>query len=195
MRAKSICVFCGSNEGRQDLYRSTAQSVGRQLAQSGIQVVFGGGSCGLMGAVADAALEAGGRVVGVIPKGIESREVAHRSLSELHIVRSMHDRKAMMTELSDGFLALPGGLGTLEELFEVLSWAQLGIHEKPVALLNAGGYFDPLLTFLDRSMEEGFVRPEHHALLLRGDDVEEVLAKMKAYEPTIDQKWLDLDEG
>jgi uncharacterized protein (TIGR00730 family) len=148
-----------------------------------------------MGAVADAALEAGGHVVGVIPKGIERREVAHRGLSELHIVRSMHDRKAMMTELSDGFLALPGGLGTLEELFEVLSWAQLGIHEKPVALLNVGGYFDPLLTFLDRSLDEGFVRPEHHALLLRGDDVDEVLAKMDAYEPAISQKWLDLDEG
>lgn len=195
MRAKSICVFCGSNAGRQELYRTAAQSVGTRLAQSGVQVVFGGGSCGLMGAVADAALEAGGRVVGVIPKGIERREVAHRGLSELHIVRSMHDRKAMMTELSDGFLALPGGLGTLEELFEVLSWAQLGIHEKPVALLNVGGYFDPLLAFLDSAMEEGFVRPEHHALLIHDDDADQLLAKMDAYEPTIAQKWLDLDEG
>jgi len=195
MRAKSICVFCGSNTGRQDLYRTAAQSVGTRLAQSGIQVVFGGGSCGLMGAVADAALEAGGRVVGVIPKGIERREVAHRGLSELHIVHSMHDRKAMMTKLSDGFLALPGGLGTLEELFEVLSWAQLGIHEKPVAMLNVDGYFDPLLAFLDRAMAEGFVRPEHHALLIHGDDTDEVLAKMDAYEPSIAQKWLDLDEG
>jgi len=195
MLAKSICVFCGSNQGAQDVYRRSAREVGRRLAESKIQVVFGAGNCGLMGAVADAALEAGGRVVGVIPKALQRREVARDGLSELHVVRSMHERKAMMTELSDAFLALPGGLGTLEELFEVLSWAQLGIHEKPVGLLNVAGYFDPLLVFLDRSLQEGFVRPEHHSLLLHGEDLDELLARMTAYESPIAHKWLDLDEG
>jgi uncharacterized protein (TIGR00730 family) len=147
-----------------------------------------------MGAVADAALAAGGRVVGVIPKAIEAREIAHQGLSELHVVRSMHERKAMMAELSDGFLALPGGLGTLEELFEVLSWAQLGIHEKPVALLNVDSYFDPLLAFLDRSTREGFMREEHRALLIHGDDVDELVSRMSEYEPSTAHKWLDLDE-
>jgi hypothetical protein len=148
-----------------------------------------------MGVVADAALAAGGRVVGVIPKAIERREIAHYGLTELRVVGSMHERKAMMAELSDGFIALPGGLGTLEELFEVLTWSQLGIHSKPVALLNVAGYLDPLITLLDRYVAEGFLRPEHHALLIHGNDFDELLERMAAHQPTTLEKWLDLDEG
>jgi uncharacterized protein (TIGR00730 family) len=192
---KTVCVFCGSNDGARETYREVAESIGARLARAGIRVVYGGGSCGLMGAVADAALAAGGEVVGVIPKAIQRREVAHGGVSELRVVKSMHERKAMMTELSDGFLALPGGLGTLEELFEVLSWSQLGIHTKPIGLLNVGGYFDPLLEFLDRARDERFLLPEHHAILLHDEEIEELVAKMDAYRSSIEHKWLDLDEG
>jgi hypothetical protein len=195
MRIRSICVFCGSSSGARDIYRIAAESVGRRLAELKIQLVFGGASCGLMGAVADAAMMAGGRVVGVIPKAIERREITHHGLSELRVVASMHERKAMMAELSDGFIALPGGLGTLEELFEVLTWGQLGIHAKPVALLNVVGYFDPLLKLLDWSVHEGFLRPEHHALLMHGDDVDDLIVRMGRHVPAIVDKWLDLDEG
>ena len=194
MRIQSICVFCGSSSGSRDVYRAAAEAVGKRLAERKLGLVFGGGSCGLMGVVADAAIAAGGQVIGVIPKAIERREIAHRGLSELRVVASMHERKAMMAELSDGFIALPGGLGTLEELFEVLTWAQLGIHEKPVALLNVAGYFDPLLALLDHYVREGFLRPEHHALLMYGDDVDELLERMAKHQPTILDKWLDLDE-
>jgi uncharacterized protein (TIGR00730 family) len=195
MRIESICVFCGSSSGSQDAYRAAAEAVGKRLAERKLRLVFGGGSCGLMGVVADAAIAAGGQVTGVIPKAIERREFAHRGLSDLRVVDSMHQRKAMMAELSDGFIALPGGLGTLEELFEVLTWAQLGIHEKPVALLNVAGYFDPLLALLDHHVREGFLRPEHHALLMHGDDIDDLLERMAKHEPTIVDKWLDLDEG
>lgn len=148
-----------------------------------------------MGAVADAALAAGGRVLGVIPHAIEQRELAHRGVSELHVVGSMHERKALMNEQSDAFLALPGGLGTYEELFEVLSWAQLGIHRKPIAILNVAGYFDPLLAMLDHALRENFLRPEHHALLLHGEDLDDLLARMADYESTIVEKWLDIEQG
>ena len=195
MRLRSICVFCGSNAGAKDVYRRAAENVGGELARRGIQVVYGGGSCGLMGAVADAAIGAGGKIVGVIPRAIERLEIAHHGLAALHVVESMHERKALMAKLSDGFVALPGGLGTLEELFEVLTWAQLGIHAKPVALLNVAGYFDPLLTLLEHNVSEGFLRPEHRALLIDGDDLSELLARMASYEPSTLDKWLDLDEG
>ena len=195
MRIQSICVFCGSNAGTRDVYRLAAEALGKRLAERKIQLVFGGGNCGLMGAVADAAMSAGGRVVGVIPKAIEQREIAHLGLTELRVVGSMHERKAMMAELSDGFIALPGGLGTLEELFEALTWGQLGIHAKPVALLNVAGYFDPLLKLLDWSVNEGFLRPEHHALLIHGDEVDGLIVRMEKYQPAIVDKWLDLDEG
>ena len=195
MHIESICVFCGSNSGLRDVYRLAAESVGRRLAERKIELVYGGGSCGLMGTLADAAIAAGGRVVGVIPKAIEKHEIAHYGLSELHVVASMHERKAMMAELSDGFIALPGGIGTLEELFEVLTWSQLGFHGKPVALLNVDGYFDSLLAMLDRHVTEGFLRPEHRALLIDGDDIDELLARMAEHEPSGLDKWLDLDEG
>ena len=188
-------MFCGSNVGTRDAYRLAAERVGKRLAEQSIELVYGGGACGLMGALADAAIAAGGRVVGVIPKAIERREIAHYGLSELRVVASMHERKALMAELSDGFIALPGGLGTLEELFEVLTWVQLGIHAKPVALLNVAGYFDPLLAMLDRHVSEGFVRPEHRALLIDGDEIDELLGRMAAYTPSVLDKWLDLDEG
>jgi uncharacterized protein (TIGR00730 family) len=191
---QSICVFCGSNGGTRSDYLRIAGSVGTRLAQRGIRIVYGGGSCGLMGAVADAALAAGGCVVGVIPHAIERRELAHRGVSELQIVGSMHERKAKMNEQSDAFLALPGGLGTYEELFEVLSWAQLGIHRKPVAILNVAGYFDPLLEMLDHALAEKFLRPEHRALLLHGDEIDELLSRMAAYEAPIAEKWLDVEQ-
>jgi uncharacterized protein (TIGR00730 family) len=194
-RLRSICVFCGSNPGVQDDYRRAAQALGKRLAERGIRLVYGGGSCGLMGAVADAALAAGGRVLGVIPHAIERRELAHRGVSELHVVGSMHERKAMMNEQSDAFLALPGGLGTYEELFEVLSWAQLGIHRKPIAILNVAGYFDPLLVMLDHALREKFLRPEHHDLLLHGADIDDLLARMADYKSTIVEKWLDIEQG
>jgi len=148
-----------------------------------------------MGVVADAALAAGGSVLGVIPHEIERREIAHGGLTELHVVGSMHERKAMMAELSDAFLALPGGIGTYEELFEVLSWGLLGIHSKPIAILNVAGYFDPLLAMLDQALRERFVRPEHRALLLDGDDIDDLLARMLRYEPPSVEKWLDLEQG
>ena len=195
MRIQSICVFCGSNAGSRDVYRHAAEALGKHLAERKIRLVYGGGSCGLMGALADAAIGAGARVIGVIPKAIERREIAHYGLTELRVVASMHERKALMAELSDGFIALPGGLGTLEELFEVMTWAQLGIHSKPVALLNVSGYFDPLLAMLDRHVSEGFLRPEHRALLIDGDDIDDLLVRMTAHEPSGLDKWLDLDEG
>jgi len=194
-RLRSICVFCGSNPGTRPDYRHVAEKAGTRLAESGIRVVYGGGSCGLMGAVADAALAVGGRVLGVIPHAIERRERVHPGLSELKIVGSMHERKAMMNEQSDAFLALPGGLGTYEELFEVLSWAQLGIHRKPVAILNVAGYFDPLLEMLDHALTEKFLRPEHRALLLHGDDIDDLVARMSGYESPIVEKWLDIEQG
>jgi hypothetical protein len=177
------------------VYRETAESLGRHLAERKIRLVYGGGSCGLMGVVADAVIAAKGEVIGVIPKALERCEIAHYGLSELRVVNSMHERKALMAEMSDGFIALPGGLGTLEELFEVLTWSQLGIHSKPVAVLNVLGYFDPLLALLDRHVVEGFLRPEHRALLIHGDDVQELLEHMSEHRPTTLEKWLDLDEG
>ena len=192
---RSVTVFCGSNAGARHGYRLAAQLVGQRLAERQIRMVYGGGSCGLMGAAADGALAAGGQVVGVIPHALERLEIAHRGLSQLHVVASMHARKALMAELSDGFIALPGGLGTLEELFEVLTWAQLGIHVKPVALLNVAGYFDPLLKFLDRSVDERFLRAEHRALLIHGDDIDDVVERMSRHQPPLVDKWLDLDEG
>jgi uncharacterized protein (TIGR00730 family) len=195
MRIESLCVFCGSNSGSRDVYRAAAESLGRHLGERKIRLVFGGGSCGLMGVVADAAIAAKGEVIGVIPKALERREIAHYGLSELRVVGSMHERKALMAELSDGFIALPGGLGTLEELFEALTWSQLGIHSKPIAVLNVSGYFDPLLVLLDRHVAEGFLRPEHRAMLIHGDDVEGLLERMAEYRPVALEKWLDLDEG
>ena len=175
---RSICVFCGSSPGDDPAYTAAAESVAEALVARGVRVVYGGAHVGLMGAVADTALAAGGQVVWVIPRSMVDREVAHRGLTELHVVGSMHERKALMADLSDGFVALPGGMGTLEELTEVLSWAQLGLHHKPVALLDVDGYWDAWLAFLDRAVAAGFLRPEHRGLLLSGNDVDGVLDAM-----------------
>lgn len=162
---RSICVYCGSGFGRSPAYRAAAQSLGASLARHGKALVYGGGHVGLMGVVADAALSGGGTVIGVIPKNLVAREVEHRGLSQLFEVDDMHARKAKMAELSDAFIALPGGLGTFDELFEMLTWAQLRMHRKPVALLNVEGYFEPLLSAIEHAIQEGFVAPENRSLL------------------------------
>jgi uncharacterized protein (TIGR00730 family) len=186
-----VCVFAGSNAGRHQAYAQEAAALGRLLASRGIGVVFGGGKVGLMGILADAAMAAGGEVIGVIPSALVSKEIAHDRLTELRVVQSMHERKAMMAELSDAFIALPGGWGTLEELFEVITWAQLGLHRKPCGLLNAGGYFDPLLTFLTHAVAEGFVREQHAGFLLVGTSGEALLEGFAGYEPPVVRKWID----
>ena len=173
---RSICVFCGASSGNDPRYATAATAVGEGLARRGIQLVYGGGRLGLMGAVADGALAAGGRVVGVIPRGLVDRELAHTGVSELRVVETLHERKAVMAELSDAFIALPGGLGTLEELAEVLSWAQLDLHTKPIGLLDVGGYFAPFEAFLDHAVAEGFIAERHRRLLLVDDDLDRLLA-------------------
>ena len=191
----SICVFCGSNAGNQPIYRSEAEKLGRLLAARGIELVYGGGNIGLMGAVADACLEAGGTVVGVIPQALMGKEVAgrpvdHRTLTRLEVVDSMHTRKARMAELAEGFIALPGGFGTFEEFCEILTWGQLGFHAKPMGLLNVNGFYDPLLAMLDRAVADGFLRLQNRAMALADSDIEGLLAAMAAYRAEPVSKWL-----
>lgn len=188
---RSICVFCGSNAGNAPIYAETARRAGQIFASAGLTVVYGGGSVGLMGVLADAALAAGGRVIGVIPRTLWEREVGHRGLSDLRIVDTMHERKALMSELSDGFLALPGGIGTLDELFEIWTWAQLGVHRKPCGLLNVNGYFDALLTFLNRTIAAGFLRAEYFAMLQIDDDPSRMLTRFAEYQPPPVPQWLN----
>ncbi len=164
-----VCVYCGSSEGNEGIFRDAAAELGERLAASGIGIVYGGASIGLMGALADAALARGGEVIGVIPETLMHAEVGHLGLSERHVVTSMHERKALMASLADGFIAMPGGLGTLEELFEMLTWGQLGFHDKPIVALNTAGYYDSLLDFLDQAVGSGFVRPAYRALLQAAD--------------------------
>jgi len=183
MGLHSICVFCGSSAGARGEYAAAAQAMGNLLAQRGIRVVYGGGNVGLMGVLADAALAAGGQVLGVIPQMLVDRELAHRGIGELRIVGSMHERKALMAELSDAFIALPGGMGTFEELCEVLTWAQLGIHAKPVGILNTRGYYDALIQLFDRALSEQFLRPEHRRLLLTAAEPAELLRLLAAKQP------------
>jgi uncharacterized protein (TIGR00730 family) len=183
MAPRRICVFCGSSPGNDPAYAALARSVGEGLARRGIGVVFGGGRVGLMGFVADAALEAGGEVIGVIPQGMVDRELAHRGVTELRIVSTLHERKAVMAELSDGFISLPGGLGTLEELAEVVSWAQLGLHAKPIGLLGVRGYWDDLLRWLDRAVATGFVAPAYRSLILEAADLDELIARFEPARP------------
>lgn len=166
---ESICVFCGSSNGSDPAYAKAARHLGQAIAGNGLTLVYGGGHVGLMGVVADAALEAGGEVIGVMPKSLVDREIAHTGLTKLHVVSSMHERKALMADLSDGFIALPGGNGTLEEFFEVLTWAQLGEHDKPCGLLNAAGYYDPLLAVFDQMVLMKFLEPVHRDLILPRD--------------------------
>ena len=192
---KSICVFCGSNAGNQPIYRSEAEKLGRLLAARGIELVYGGGNVGLMGAVADACLEAGGTVIGVIPQALMGKEVAgrpvdHRTLTRLEVVDSMHTRKARMAELAEGFIALPGGFGTFEEFCEILTWGQLGFHAKPMGLLNVNGFYDPLLAMFDRAVADGFLRPQNRAMALADSDIEGLLAAMAAYRAEPVSKWL-----
>jgi len=188
---RRLAVFCGSNPGARPDYVEGARAFGHLLAQRGIGVAYGGSSVGLMSAVAEAVLDEMGDIIGVIPKMLVEREVAHKTLSDLRIVGSMHERKALMAELSDGFVALPGGIGTLEEFFEVWTWAQLGMHEKPCGLLNIAGYFDPLLEFLDRAVTEKFVREVHRSMVIVESDPRALLAKFEAYEPPRVVKWIN----
>lgn len=188
---KRVCVFCGSSSGKDPVYLEAAQATGRALAGRGIGLVYGGGSVGLMGAVADATLDAGGEVTGVIPRALELRELAHLRLTTLHVVGSMHERKAKMAALADGFVALPGGMGTLEELAEILTWAQLGLHARPVGLLDVAGYYQPLIQFLDRAVVEGFLRPEHRALLLVASEPGALLERFEAWRPPPVERWID----
>ncbi len=180
---RSLCVYCGSSLGTDPDHAGVARELGALLAREGIQLVYGGGAVGLMGVLADAALTGGARVVGVLPRGLFSREVCHRGLSELHEVRSMHERKQLMVDLADGFVALPGGLGTLEELAEVATWAQLGIHRLPIAVIDVGGYWQPLAAFFDRAVSEGFLHPWNRDRVLWLDGVDELLPALEKYEP------------
>jgi uncharacterized protein (TIGR00730 family) len=187
----SLCVFCGSSAGAAPGYAESARALGRILAAEKIRLIYGGGNVGLMGAVADATLAAGGEVIGIIPQHLVDREVAHAGLTELRVVGSMHERKALMAELSDAFVALPGGLGTLEEFFEVWTWGQLGLHRKPYALLNVDGFYDPLIAFLDGLVTQRFVKPAHREMLIVESDVEKLPARLAAHRTPAVEKWID----
>ena len=186
-----LCIFCGSSPGARPAYARATQELARLLAGRGIGIVYGGASVGLMGLLADTALAAGGEVTGVIPQALEAKEIAHSGLTRLEVVGSMHERKALMAQLSDGFIALPGGSGTLEELFEVFTWSQLGLHRKPCALLNVAGYYDGLAGFLDHAVEERFMKAAHRAMLLCEDTPGAVLAALERFEAPVVDKWLD----
>lgn len=184
----SICVFCGSSPGTDPSFVSAAEWVGATLAKQDIELVYGGGGSGMMGAVANGALAEGGQVLGVIPEDLFKREDLHAGLTRLEVVASMHERKARMAATSDGFLALPGGIGTLEELFEIWTWTQIGIHAKPCGILNVAGYYDPLLTFLESMVTRGFVRAEHRDVVLVDDDVERLVARVIAHKPAVHER-------
>ena len=187
---KRICVFCGSSHGSNPVYAEAAKNVGGELARRGIGLVYGGGNVGLMGVVADAALAGGGQVTGVIPEALMAKEVGHRGLPDLRVVKTMHERKALMAELSDGFVALPGGIGTFEEIFEVVTWAQLGLHSKPCALLNVKGFYDPLLRLLDHAIEEQFVKPKQRDLVIVESDFSALLDRMATHQVPHEPKWI-----
>ncbi|HSU81735.1 MAG TPA: TIGR00730 family Rossman fold protein [Thermoanaerobaculia bacterium] len=190
----SLCVFCGSNPGASPAYAEAAARLGRIVAERGMTLVYGGGRVGLMGVVAGAALAAGGRVIGVIPEALATLELAHDGLTALEVVGSMHERKARMSELSDGFLALPGGIGTLEEWFEVWTWSQLGFHPKPCGLLNVAGYYDHLLAFLDHVTAERFLNETHRSMAIVGDDPQLLLDRLAAWRPSRARKWIEAEE-
>lgn len=189
MILNSLCVFCGSSFGTSSAYRRAATGLGEEIARRRIRLVYGGGRVGLMGVVADAALSAGGEVLGIIPRALRDKEIGHHGLTELRITGSMHERKAAMEDASDGFIALPGGFGTLDELCEIVTWAQLGIHHKPIGILDVNGFFSQLSTFLDFVMAEGFIRAEHRTLLLEDDDPATLLDRMAAWAPSTISKW------
>ncbi len=191
MKIKNICVNCGSNSGSKPEYLAAAVGLGKYLAQNDIRLVYGGARVGLMGAVATASMENGGRVVGIIPESFADK-VGRNNLTELHIVSTMHDRKTLMFDLSDGFIALPGGMGTMEEIFEVLTWAQLGLHTKPCGILNICGYYNNIIKFLENAVDQRFVRKEHKDMLLVDYDPESLLTRFKNYEAIPIEKWIDI---
>lgn len=191
MSLKSVCVFCGASPGARPIYHEAAAKLGRHIAERGLTLVYGGGAVGLMGVVADAALAAGGEVIGIIPQSLERAEIGHKGLTRLEVVDGMHARKARMAELADAFIALPGGLGTLEELFEVWTWGQLGYHAKPLGLLEVDGFYARLTDFLDHLVAERFVREQHRAILQLSASPAELLARMDAWQPTAAPKWVD----
>lgn len=191
---KRVCVFCGSSRGARSVYEEAAQQLGQALAKRGVGLVYGGGHLGLMGALADATMAAGGEVIGVIPQALVAKELAHAGVADMRIVGSMHERKALMADLSDAFITLPGGFGTLEEFFEVLSWAQLGLHGKPCGILNVAGFYDTLLAVFDQVVTEAFVRPAHRSLVLVESDPQSLLERLAAFQPPQLQKWIERDE-
>ena len=193
MTLHTVCVFCAANPGVNPAYATQATAMGRFLAESGRRVVFGGGRTGLMGALAEGALAAGGEVIGIMPRHLVDREVAHTGLTELLVVESMHERKSRLADLSDGFLAMPGGLGTLEELFEVWTWGQLGLHRKPYGILEVGGFFGPLLGFIDHAVREGFIRQEYRDLLVVDTEPASLISRMEAMSPPALPRWVDRD--
>jgi uncharacterized protein (TIGR00730 family) len=190
-----ICVFCGSSEGDSPIFTESTRRLGTLMAERNIGLVYGGGCVGLMGALADAVLAASGEVDGVIPNHLMEKEVGHSGVTRLHLVDTMHQRKAMMAELSNGFIALPGGLGTLEELFEVWTWAQLGLHAKPVGLWNIANYYDDLISFLNHTVDRRFVKPEFRSMLVAADDPADLIDQMTSYRPPDVPKWMDQDES
>jgi len=187
---RRICVFCGSSEGSRPEYRAAAEEMGAELVRRNIGLVYGGGNVGLMGIIADAVLKAGGEAMGVIPENLMAREIGHKELTKLHVVRSMHERKALMGDLSDAFVALPGGFGTLEEFCEVLTWTQLGLHAKPCGILNILGYYTPLLSMFDHAVEERFLKPENRALVLARESTADLLQALEQWRPVRVEKWL-----
>ena len=191
---RRICVYCGSRPGKKALYREKAANLGKTLVQRGIDLVYGGASIGVMGAIADAVLEEGGEAIGIIPEALAVKEVAHDRLTSQHVVGSMHERKALMAELSDGFIALPGGWGTIEEIFEILTWAQLGFHEKPCGLLNVGGYFDGLFRFLEHAIDQQFVKPVYREMLIMESDAGRLLERFASYRAPKVRKWITPSE-
>src|ERR1022692_4680686 len=190
---RRICVFCGSSQGSRPEYRTAAEEMGRELVRRNVGLVYGGGNVGLMGVIADAVLKAGGEAVGVIPQHIMSREIGHKGLTKLHVVHSMHERKALMADLSDAFVAMPGGFGTLEEFCEVVTWTQLGLHAKPCGILNVRRYYSPLLAMFDHAVEERFLKPENRALVLARESPSELLRALDEWRPVRVEKWLDRD--
>ena len=190
MEIKNICVYCGSNVGSDPIYAEQAAVLGQVMVERGLGLVYGGSRVGLMGAIADAVLAAGGRAVGVIPEALMKKELAHKGLTELHVVQSMHERKTLMADRADGFIAMPGGVGTLEEIFEMWTWAQLGFHGKPCGLLNVAGYYDALAKFLDGTVESAFMQPQHRQMLAIESDPKRLLDRFSAYQAPSVSKWI-----
>lgn len=190
MTMKKICVFCASNSGNSPQYLETARKLGKFISDQNADLIYGGATVGLMGAVADGAMQAGGRVFGVLPKSLQGREIAHAKLTKLYIVDSMHERKQMMFDLSDAIIVLPGGLGTLDETFEILTWAQLGLHQRPCGILNINGFYDHLLKHLDVSVSEGLLKAEHRSMLLVSDTIEDLWDQMRNYRAPVTEKWI-----